>query len=83
MFPAASDLLTFPVKTPAASPVIPIPLGYITWQWSGDALQNAGTWSLKQPGSSSASTFTPSTSYPPNWSSIVTIPTTAPCGLHY
>lgn len=66
-----------------STPVIPVPLGSITWQWSGDAEQNGGTWSFAQPpGSPTASTFTPSTSYPPN-GNIVTISSTPPCNLHY
>jgi len=64
-------------------PVIPVPLGSINWQWSGDALQNGGTWAFKQPpGSPIVSLFTPSTAYPPN-GNIVTISTTPPCGLHF
>ena len=80
-FSATMYLMWQPSLT--SSPVIPVPLGFITWQWSGDAVQNAGAWSFKQtPASPSASLFTPSTSYPPNWS-IVSIPPNPPCGLHF
>lgn len=64
-------------------PVIPVPLGYITWYWSGDAVQSGGTWSFKEtPESPVASTFTASSSYPPNWI-ITSVPPNPPCGLHY
>ncbi len=51
---------------------IPVPLGYVNWQFSGDAtLTNAQTnqWSLKS-GSGSSNSFTASNSYP-SWNSFV------------
>jgi len=66
-----------------ATPVIPVPLGSITWQWSGDAEQNGGTWSFaQQPASPTASIFQPSASYPPD-GNVLAISTTVPCGLHF
>jgi len=50
---------------------IPVPLGYVSWQFFGDAVQNTTTnvWSLQSDSSSSASSFQASLSYP-SWSSV-------------
>jgi hypothetical protein len=49
---------------------IPVPLGYVPWQWSGTAVQNAGVWTVSS-GSGSASAFVSSTAYP-TWTTHVT-----------
>lgn len=49
---------------------IPVPLGNVTWQWSGDAVQNSGTWSLKS-GSGTSAGLVPSSTFPV-WSTDVT-----------
>jgi hypothetical protein len=77
----ATTYLMWQPNLPSSS-VIPVPLGSITWQWSGDAVQNGGTWSLNPTASPTASAFTPSANYPPN-GSIITIAQQPPCGLHY
>jgi len=80
-FSATTYLMWQPSLT--SSPVIPVPLGYINWQWSGSAVQNGEVWSFKQPpGSPIVSLFSPSSNYPPN-GNIVTISSTLPCNLHY
>jgi len=57
--------------SPGPAPSIPVPLGSVTWQWSGDATYNSSsqTWSLKS-GSGSANAFASSNSYP-SWTSQV------------
>jgi hypothetical protein len=64
---------------PTLSSSIPVPLGDVTWQWSGTATESGGKWTLQPTVSPSASLFTPSASYPPS-GSIVTIGN-PPCGL--
>jgi hypothetical protein len=49
---------------------IPVPLGYVAWQWNWDATLADNQWSLKS-GSGSAGAFQASSSYP-NWASLVT-----------
>ncbi len=50
---------------------IPVPLGSVSWQWSGDATYNSSsqTWSVKS-GSGSANAFASGNSYP-SWTSQV------------
>jgi hypothetical protein len=49
---------------------IPVPLGNVNWQWSGDAVQNSGDWSVKS-GSGSSGGFVTSSTFPV-WSTHVT-----------
>jgi hypothetical protein len=48
---------------------IPVPIGYVTWGWSGDALYNGSTWNL-QSSSITTPTYSQSGSYP-TWTSFV------------
>jgi len=56
---------------PNASASIPVPLAYIGWQWSGDAVQTNGAWSLKS-SSRSANQFVVSSGFPA-WTKTVQI----------
>ncbi len=62
---------------------IPIPLGTVTWSWSGDALfnQSTGVWALNPNGNNSVSpgSFTPGNTFP-QWSG--TIEFTQPFSCH-
>lgn len=49
-------------------PSIDIPLGWLTWGFSGDARLNSGTWSINGTPSKYATGFTSSSSYP-GWTS--------------
>jgi hypothetical protein len=48
---------------------IPVPLGYVSWTWSGDANFNGGQWTLAN-GNHNIPSFVSSTSYP-TWSVLV------------
>jgi len=56
--------------TPTLTGAIPVPLGFVTWNWNGDAVQNSGVWSLGSNNSGSAGSFSLSTSYP-TWTTSV------------
>ena len=43
---------------------IPVPLGYVSWSWYGDAKYTSGAWHLQSSSTRSANTFQASTSYP-------------------
>jgi hypothetical protein len=51
-----------------------VPLGYVTWQFFGDASQS-GTWTVQSDSTRSANAFVQSSSYP-TWTS--TLPTNGP-----
>jgi hypothetical protein len=49
------------------SNAIDVPLGYVTWSWTGDAIQSGGVWSKKSSGNSKTATeFVQSVSAQPN-----------------
>lgn len=50
---------------------IPVPLGYVSWQIFGDAVQSGGTWTAQSDSTRSANAFQASSSYP-QWTSTVT-----------
>jgi hypothetical protein len=50
---------------------IPVPLGYVTWQIYGDAVQSGATWTVQADSTRSANSFQQSASYPV-WTSKVT-----------
>ena len=58
---------------PGLANSIRIPLGYVSWNFYGDAVQNISTnsWTLQTDSTQQASAFTVSSVYP-NWNSKVT-----------
>ena len=53
--------------TAGSACTIPVPLGYVTWQWYADAKYTGGAWTLlSSPTNSGASTFQASGSFPTN-----------------
>jgi hypothetical protein len=60
---------------------LPVPLGYVTWGYSGDAIQNlsTGVWSInpKTTSQGTAGSFVPSSTYPTWTTTIVNAPN--PC----
>ena len=63
--------------TPTLTAAIPVPLGSVSWSWSGDAVQNSGTWSLGSNNSASSTAFSAGISYPV-WTTHITNGS-APC----
>jgi len=49
--------------SPGPAPSIPVPLGSVSWHWSGDVTFNGSTWIVSS-GSGSANAFQTSNSYP-------------------
>jgi len=86
-----AKFMMYPMWTPAAASgcvngnacTVPVPLGTVTWQYSGDAINaltpqpNGTDWTLGPPGCASPNTtgaapFTPGTSYP-GWNRVLRI----------
>jgi hypothetical protein len=56
--------------SPGPSPYIPVPLGYVSWQIFGDAVQSNGTWTVQSDSTKSVNAFVASALYP-TWTSKV------------
>jgi hypothetical protein len=56
---------------------IPVPLGYVSWNWYGDAKYISGAWQLQASSTRSANAFQASSSYP-TWTTNYPLGSTCP-----
>jgi hypothetical protein len=56
---------------------VPVPLGYVSWQWFGDATYSGGAWVVQPSSSRSANSFQASSSYP-TWTTYYPAGSTCP-----